>query len=254
LSFLLGQPLLYLGHTEYDDKWHATHMQSVDASTMAASALDHVAFPPFPINGQQYANYLDSGRLTEALRALLANYDDLKFEELSWAYWFAVFAPVHMSAVHFGALLERLQRIAAARLAPSKRQLLPASHWEELNGLMKSWIANSNLEPTVAAILKGKTSSLNQPPPGLLLHRIFEEMGLELTDVEGRAWAQRNKAAHGGMSDEGPEAILNAKLLRLMFVRLVAALTNCANSYIDYYSFDFPTRPLSRGIPSRPAS
>jgi hypothetical protein len=120
-----------------------------------------------------------------------------------------------------------------------------------LNSIIQKWINSSKLGDLERAILKNKASTLNQAPQSVTFQRLLDTMRLAVGDAENGAWQQRNRAAHGGISDNPGELILHSKLLRLLFHRMVAALTGCSALYFDYYSLNHPVRHISQAVPKR---
>lgn len=250
LSFILGKPIIYLGHTDYCSEWIPTFMRSVDAFSIIGAAFKLHDLPPYPINQPPYANMIDQKHVGILVNSLLEKHDAIKFNELSWSYWYAVCAPLHAAAVHFGSLIEQLQK-NSNKAIEVRKSLLEADTWNGLDGVIQDWMKTATIDPELRKILKGKLSSLNQAPQGLVLRRLLETMGLATTDVEIKAWKNRNMAAHGGISDQPIELILNSKILRLLFHRMLAGITYCSDRYIDYYNLGHPVRAISEAVPGR---
>ena len=251
LSFVLGRPLVYLGYTAYCPEWIPTFMKSIDGFSIDGAVFKLHALPPFPINEGRYANIIDQDLVSVIVNALLMKFDEIKFNELSWAYWYAVCAPVHATAIHFGGVIEQLQKNAGNLISPTRGKLLDDETWRSLNGVISQWLKTAKLESDIKNILAGKISSLDRAPADLVLKRLLDAMGMQVGDTETKAWRQRNKAAHGGMSGNHVETILNGKLLKILFHRLLAGVTYCSDRYIDYYNMGFPIRSLSDFIPER---
>jgi hypothetical protein len=251
LSFVLGRPIVYLGHTEYCSDWIPIFMRSVDAFSVNGAVFRLHPLPPYPINEPRYANVIGQKLVNDLINALFDKFDAISFNELSWSYWHAMCAPIHAAPVHFGGLIEQLQNNSSTVIKTMSRKLLDDEAWKSLNCAIMQWIKAANVDPTIQPILEGKISSLNLAPPNLILKRLLGTMVLKNSDVEMKAWAHRNMAAHGGISDNPVEAILNSKLLRILFHRLLAAITGCSGRYIDYYNFGHPVRPLAEAVPKR---
>ena len=107
--------------------------------------------------------------------------------------------------------------------------LLETDTWQALNSVFQQWLKTARIDQKLREVLKGKVSSLNQAPQGLVLERLLEATGLATSDAEIRAWKHRNMAAHGGISDQPIELILNSKILRLLFHRMLAGITYCSD-------------------------
>jgi hypothetical protein len=251
LSFIFGKPIVYLGYTAYCAEWHPTFMKSVDAFSIGGAMFRLHSEPPYPINDNWRRNRIDQNQVGIMVNALIEKYDVLRLNEICWIYWYAVCAPLHASAIHFGSLIEHLQRKAVNLVATKPSKLLDDGVWQSLRGTLKHWLNEQNVNPQLRAILEGKISSLNQAPQSLVFTRMLEAMGLKITDAEIQAWKHRNMAAHGGVSDNQFELIVNRHLLRILFHRLLAGVTYCSDRYVDRYNLNHPIRPVTEGVPAR---
>jgi hypothetical protein len=251
VSFVLGKPIVYLGHTEYCSDWIPTFMRSVDAFSLDGAVFKLPDLPPYPISLPGRSNVIDHKVVTDLASSLFENFDAIKFNEVSWSYWYAVCAPVHAAAVHFGSLIEQLQNNYNKSAGATRGKLLDSETWSSLNSTIQHWLKTAQIDPDIRPILEGKISSLNQAPPSLILERLLDALGLAISNVETKAWKHRNMSAHGGISDSPIEVILNSKILRILFHRMLAGVTRCSERYIDYYNLGHPTRILSEAVPGR---
>lgn len=251
LSFVLGRPIVYLGHTEYCSEWIPTFMRSVDAFSVDGAVFKLPDLPPYPINNPRYANVIDQKLVTGLVNALFEKFDDIRFNELSWSYWYAMCAPLHAAAVHFGSLIEQLQNNTNRVIKTTRGKLLDDETWSSLNCTILDWLKAANIDPDIRPILEGKIASLNQAPQNLILKRLLDTLGLGISGVEMKAWKHRNIAAHGGIADNPVELILNSKILMLLFHRMLAGITDCSDRYIDYYNLGHPVRALTEPVPGR---
>jgi len=226
-------------------------MRSVDAFSFGGAVFKLNDLPPYPINDPRYANVIDQRIVTNLVNALSESFDAIKFNELSWSYWYAMCAPLHAAAVHFGSLIEQLQKSSNKVVRTTHGKLLDDENWSSLNRTIQGWLEAAQIDADIRPILKGKISSLNQAPQSLVLKRLLDTMGLAISDAETKAWKHRNMAAHGGVSDRPIDVILNSKILRLLFHRMLAGVTHCSDRYIDYYNLGHPTRILSEAVPER---
>ena len=251
LSFVLGLPLVYCGHTDYSADWHPTFMKAHDAMTIGGAMFALYDLPPYPINDRQYANMLDETSLNQIINSIYIKYDELHFDNLSWAYWYAVCAPVHTAAVYFGGVVEQLQKTAMIPFRADRKGLLDDAVWRELLAEIRTKMVNMDLPSDVLSVIRNKIEQINQLPQNIALKRLLERLGLQVGAAELNAWKHRNLAAHGAISDNAIDVILNAKLLKLLFHRLIAAVTFCSDRYIDYYNYDFSVRLLIEAVPLR---
>jgi hypothetical protein len=251
VSFALGKPIVYLGHTEYCSEWIPTFMRSVDAFSFAGAVFKLPDLPPYPISDPTLSNLIDHKVVTDLVSSLFKNFDAIKFNDVSWSYWYAVCAPVHAAAVHFGSLIEQLQNNYNKAIGTTRGKLLDDETWSSLNSTIQHWLKTAQIDPDIRPILEGKISSLNQAPQSLILERLLDTLGMAISNVETKAWKHRNMAAHGGFSDSPIEVILNSKILKILFHRILAGVTHCSDRYIDYYNLGHPTRILSEAVPGR---
>jgi hypothetical protein len=242
--------MVYYGHAEYSTDWQITFTKSVGAFSIGGLMFQLHATPPYPLDSR-YSNVIDREALNFTVAALAKQYEAIKLNELSWAYWYAMCAPVHLAAVHFGALIEQLQRNASHLVKNSHGKLLEAATWKPLEKSFLKLVEGIEIDPLLAKILTGKIRGLNQAPHNIALKRLFDGLALDISEAEIEAWRHRNSSAHGGFTNTPIELILYTKILRLMFHRLLAAITYCSDRYIDYYNLHFPIRQVSDAIPIR---
>lgn len=251
VSFILGLPIVLYGYTEYSEQDYPIYMNSVAAYAFGGRVFDLHDQPPYPIHTAQSRNMLDENSVNAAVDTLLHKYNDLKLENLFWTYWHGVCAPITMSAVYFGGLVEQLQKASNNTSQYNCNTIVPKSTWYSIKKDLLAVIESLKIDPTAQTILRNKISGLNQLPHNVAVDRLLGYLGLRISDAEKSAWQHRNSAAHGSVRTNYDDIILNSKLLRLMFHRILAALTGCSSRYFDYYNLDFPIRSLAEEIPAR---
>lgn len=249
LSFLLGQPLIYLGDTTYDAEWKTLAMRSVSAFTARGILFRLPTQAPYPVSTQS-RNLIDGGKFAYAMNALYSAYDELEFGKLSWAYWHALCAPFQWAAVNFGGIIEQLLRTARAE-ADGPVTLIDPSVWAKAQATFEDWMEKTPIDQEARRILMGKITNANNAPPNVAMTRLLARLGLEIDTPERNAWRDRNRAAHGGRAGDAVATILGNKLLHILIHRLVAALSGAADQYVDFYSLEHPHRPLTQAVPPR---
>ena len=120
IAFCLGNYLVHLGCTTLCQDFQIVSLNAVSAFSISGRVFELPVLPPAPL-GKKYEHEVDQDIASKMVNAIYAKYDDLRFGELSWAYWHALCAPVHMAAAHFGAAIEALQRTYMERY-PAKFQ------------------------------------------------------------------------------------------------------------------------------------
>lgn len=253
LSFALGFYLVELGHTVYDKDWDIVTATSRSAYSLAKRTFDASPMPLAHLSGRNFQRDLGRAEFTRMVEALVVNYELLDLGNLSWAYWHAGTATVHISPAHFGAAIEALQD-AYCKGHPDvgRTKILPTAQWKSLRDTIKEVIDGALIDEESKAALKEKLNDINKPPQRVILKSLLDAIGLELSSAENEAWKRRNDAAHGTPIPEGQElaAIRDMKLLRGLFNRMLLRMSNAADGYIDYTSLGLPIRRLHEGAPS----
>ncbi len=247
LSFCLGVYLVEMGHTFYDANW-----QIVSATSRSAYSLTKRTFGPGPmplahLSRRNYLHDLDRAGLTRMVNALVTKYDELDLGNLSWAYWHACAATVHIAPVHFGAAIEALLRASSASHPDTVRTtIIQKPQWRVVREAINAIIDAAEITEDSKRAMKDKTGEVNRAPLRAMLDDLVRSQGLQLSAEEYRAWQRRNAAAHGNPIPEGHEldAIQDMKRLRGLFNRLLLSVTGAADFYIDYSSPNRPPRRL----------
>jgi hypothetical protein len=246
ISFIFGLPVVHLGSTNYSEKWDIVSCKSIDGFSIDGLVLNLQPQPPYPIFSAYY-NVLDAEMFSNAVNNLYNSYDRLNLSRILWQYWYAVCSPMQSSAVHYGGLIENLQRMLNMSAKDGGR-ILPKEQWFVIQKVFAKHLEDAGITGAELKLLTGKISSLNQASPSLALSRTLSSMGMSISDLEDGAWKHRNYAAHGMFSPDFQDIILNSKLLKTLFHRLIAGATYCSDTYIDYYSLGHPVRKITESI------
>lgn len=249
LSFALGSYLVYLGHSRFDALWHLTDFEAIDPYSMRDQAIRLGPTPPSPLGPRGFWD-IDASRLSRMVNALYATYDRLNFGVVSWAYWHAVAATPHIAAVHFGAALESLQRAHVKSSAkPPTAALTDEKTWDQIRLALEMSLASLELAPETLHVFKSKIRNLNSRSQHLTSKDLMEELGLILSSREKKAHDARHESAHGKDSEVDVEWIRNLKLLRVLFHRVLLALTQANDEYYDYFTPGTPVRKIKEPVP-----
>lgn len=253
IAFCLGRRLVYLGCTVLCAKPEVITTTGQSAHAFGERVFEIPSLPPAPL-GSKYRNEVDQRVLSRMADAIYAKYDELRLGEVSWAYWHAVCAPVHMAAAHFGAAIEALQN-AYVESHPASFQTKivgDARKWNALRGELLKAVDEAGLDASAGAKLRNKVVGLNQMPRSATSEALLADLGIELSPIEHRAWIRRHTAAHGGRVED--EAVVDVmretKLLRIILCRMILRITGASETYHDYYTIGQPTRKLLESMPS----
>lgn len=197
-------------------------------------------------------NAVEQDAVEGVANALFDHYDELDFRALSWNYWFAVNAPSHMAAGHFGAAIEALER-AYLNAHPGFKPTGPIQDKALARNVRKAFIDCLNelkLDDVVARQLCNKIGQLNHPSGPSARRQLMERLGLGWGPAENDAWERRNVAAHGKVRNPD-DSIPNARdtvILRTILNRMVLKIAGASPTYIDRYTPGYRLRPLSQAI------
>lgn len=250
ISFALGTCFLHLGCTVLDAECNPIYITAVSPDTFNDRIFKVAAQPPAPLE-KRYQGEADPAALGRLVNALYAKYDKLQFGHLSWIYWHAVCAPIHMAAAHFGAAIEALQDAYVKSQGTDFQTKLVSNKkdWQELHSKFVAIVEAAGLPADVQTILVNKIGGLNSVPASKLSEQVFDRLGIRLGELENRAWRRRHIAAHGDLSDDDPVAtIKETKLLKIIFHRLLLKMTGGSDLYRDYYTLNFRNRKLEEPI------
>jgi hypothetical protein len=249
LSFTIGIYLVYLGSATYSAEDRLLSFKAIKAYSMDNRAFELPTMPPAFL-GQRAHNELTTVPVSRMVNALYSYYDRLQFGNLSWAYWHALCAPLHIAAVHFGAAIEALQRRYIETKGFRTKILAPAK-WTEFNHAVDAAIDAFDMLPEQREVMKENTGLLNRVSRRIITEKVIRQIGILVGDDEKRAWQRRHDAAHGNDTKPGsePEMIRDMKLLKVLFHRMLLKIVNGSDLYYDYASLDFPLRPLAEPIP-----
>ena len=160
--------------------------------------------------------------------------------------------PPYIAGVHFGALIEALQS-TYRDLNPDKVQsaIMERAKWAKIKTAVADVLPHLDLKQTEMSLITNKIGQLNQAPHKIILKRVFESLGLDLSEADLEAWGERNAAAHGTKTEPSGHhnQIRNCKRLRLLFVRLLLAVSSATDLYLDDCTVGHPTRRLVEAVP-----
>jgi hypothetical protein len=257
LSFSLGAFLVYLGTAAFTEKWHLKSFSAYSAYSMDMRAFGLPAHPP-TLLGDRGVFEVRTAQMQRLVSALYETYDMLNFGSLNWGYWHAVTAPVHIAAVHYGALIEALQRrYIDAHLADFPTRNIPdGKQWSAFAAYVDQLIGKLDIPDPAKVQMQQNIGLLNQVPRKAQTDELLRHTGLILGKAENDAWKARHDAAHGNDTDDGDvrARIHSNRILRVMFHRMLLKITLGSDRYFDFTSLNYPLRGIDEPIPEDPKS
>ncbi|WP_177340793.1 hypothetical protein [Comamonas thiooxydans] len=249
LAFLLGNYFVHLGWTAFSDTWEPVEFNALSASTFVDLAHAQSGIPPGPLDLKIFTG-LDPSLLSSIATGLYEKYELYDLRTVFWNYWHAKASPIHMSAAHYGALIEKLQNsFMKANMAKGRLPIInDEPTWLALLAKLQETLAGTadTLEPAEQEMLSKKLNGLNNAPQSLSAERVFKMMGLAISPLEMKVWGQRNRAAHGGSIKPGQEinTYREVTILMMLVHRILLKLSGVDCYYFDYYTLGHATQPI----------
>src|SRR5699024_5277821 len=137
---------------------------------------------------------------------------------------------------------------ASAKIVADKKT------WRDIQANMVSQLDEVNLSPEQKDLLQQKIQNINFAPQRIVMKRLFDHLGLEVSDFELQVWKNRNRAAHGREVDpDGYERLIREnKVLQVLVNRLLLAISKGAGEYYDIYTIGHPVKQLREPVPGDP--
>jgi len=252
VSFAMGVGFIYLGSSSFDEDSKLLATYAVSGNPFGDRLFEFSADPPAPL-GPTGTNIAEQANLSRVSAALYNHYDEMNFDALSWGYWHAICAPIHMKPAHFGSAIEGLQD-AYCQAHPDKarkRLIQDKTTAKALRDRLNAALSEVKLDEALATIFERKISNLNEVSGTVLSQRILAELGLAVGPADEAAWTRRNEAAHG--KPRRPEDTIpvmrDTKLLRLLLNRMVLKIAKASPTYVDDYTPNLAIRALSQAVP-----
>lgn len=95
ISFVLGRPLVYLGHTVIDESFDIVSFEAITPYIMCEKVFKYPSLPPAPLH-KLYLNTIDKSIFSVMVNALYSKYFELNFKSISWSYWHSIFSASHI--------------------------------------------------------------------------------------------------------------------------------------------------------------
>lgn len=253
LSFALGLPLVYFGHSCFCAEGQLIEFKAVTPHTVSGRAWDIVSMPPAPITEQGGRTNLMCAELVErVVQGVYKYYDRYNLNVLPWRVWYAESAAYFMRPAYYGSLIEGIQK---AYIDDEKNgvshTVVDKSEYKRVRRTLERYLSRLKMNETAKGLFLNKLRSGNSAPQKIIAERFYSSLGLKLSDLENSAWNKRNDAAHGNsiLPEETIKYIRHTKALKVMLNRIVLRITGGSDHYIDYYSIGYPVRLLPEPTP-----
>ena len=255
LSFTIGRQVVSAGSTSLAEGGDRVSYTVKKVCLLGQeNAYKQPSMPPTPLDPTLQQSFVDENKVSSIVNAVAAKMKDLNMQYPLFLLWLGQVSPLDVRAAHLGAAIESL-RDSYYNLETT---LLPKNVWKTAikEPLLKTFddvIANLDeaiQESAEVKILRGKLGSLNEKSSNLKYKEFFNLISLKIGEVENAALRERNKPAHGSryLSNQYPGLVMTTNALYTLFNRIVLKLTNAADCYIDYSTYDYPVRDIDHPL------
>jgi len=252
LSFTLGTYLVHLGHTCFAADWTMNSFECHSAYSIDKRVFDLPVVMPASLHDKWQGGISNDG-LQRSVTALFQCDERLNFADLSWAYWHALCATVHIAPVHWGAAIELLVRryVESSDGRIPEKLVADNAIWAGLVGRLEREVDETAIPESARDSLKQTIRGANRVSIRSLMDAVLEDVGIVLGQEERRAWRRRNEAAHGMELEAGEELelIRDVKLLKVLFHRLLLGVSRASDNYIDQVTPGFFIRRIPEPVP-----
>lgn len=268
VSFLFGRKLIKVGCSKFvDDGWIA---EDIAYSPNISPKIDlpglcHSSDTP-PIKLGYYHNLISrqasncTKSLTVQFSELVTKYldlrDELKLNDVLERYWLSESLPSYARLVLLSASLELLvQSWYQSKNSKIKGDFLSHDEFitcfkDELDGFKDKLEKINWKNEEFSSRFLNKVMSSNQMGFNASIHFFFDEIGLEIGEIEKKAITYRNKPAHGKVInyEESKNLLKFEYAYKTLVNRVLLKILDYNWAYIDYYTNEYPLRGIEEPI------
>lgn len=242
VSFVVGRRLIPVGMTLFDGQARQRLHELRSAWSIDLRAeCSRQSMSPVPLDDVESA-------LGNLVPKFLSADNTFALSDGMWRVWLSSVVPMEAALPNLAAALECIMTAwFKSTKTKSSAKYMPDAQW---SGLATKPLAELKTAlgtyPTADRILR-RASGANNFGVNERFERFFEEIGLQVGDVELAAINARNKAAHGGTFTPAQYQWLadTVRAYQTMISRVILRLLEWPGLYIDYSTYDFPARDVA---------
>ncbi|MGP8189047.1 MAG: hypothetical protein ACLQG5_03905 [Methanobacterium sp.] len=258
LGFIMGRELINVGYTKYDQCEEI--VEDFVRSPPVRTPLDIIKIcdapdsPPINLGVNFEVVFNKFAPIYLDLR------DKLKLNYLLYRYWTAQLLLLDVGIPVFGSALEDLiKRWIKANNSKFSGEYISKDNFERylakelyfLEEQLQDLEYNQNNVEDPSSIIYGKISNAYEMSISDKIKNFFSDIDLKIGEIENKAINARHGFAHGSFikSDkEFKKHINNSEAYKTLINRILLKLFDYEWKYIDYYSENFPERPIDEPI------
>lgn len=240
VSFVLGRRLIPVGFTLFDDqaRQRLHELRSAWAFDLRADCARR-SMAPTPTS---------EGVLAALVPRFVDRAASLGLDDAMWLVWLAEAVPLEAALPNLASALECLMSAWFKSMkTKSGGKYMSDADWATVSAEPMKSLASALTGRPNADRIERRARGANNFGVNERFERFFEEISLTVGQVEEKAIAARNKAAHGGSFSPSQYQWLadTVRAYRTLVSRVILALLDWDGNYVDYSTYGFPVRPLS---------
>ncbi|WP_174492913.1 hypothetical protein [Acinetobacter sp. Marseille-Q1623] len=233
ISFILGCPLIFYGYTFLNKYMTPTSSYIKNINDNERNQLGINFQLPTPLS--LYAlNIIEPNFFQNLIQEFYVKYEEYDLGNIFFTYWIAVNSNSITAAVHYGALIEKLQANYMKINNVSYSKILDNSIFKKIRKQLEAQFDDLELADEHKKIFLNKIGNMNTYSQKDKMNFFCKDISLELSEIENIAWQQRNDAAHGNKVTNVNEAWKNTIILRELVNKFLLKLLTSSKHYFSY--------------------
>lgn len=233
ISFILGCPLIFYGFS-FVNKYMTpsfTYLRNISNSERAQLSINVQVPSPLSLKAFNVIEFLIFETLVEELYVKFEDYD---LDNIFFTYWVAVNSNSVTAAVHYGAIIEKLQATYMKIHDVSYSKILDKAIFKKMRKRLVEQLDEFELTPEQKQVFLNKIGNMNTYSQKDKMDFFCRDISLSLSDVEKLAWQQRNDAAHGNDISDINQAWKNTIILRELVNKFLLKILTSNKYYLSY--------------------
>jgi len=241
LSFILGVDFLVIGHSKFNeyfesiyDEYRSSDLKGLHCrqKSMVIPALpiydDYSQIPPSP-----------SEQIDAFIEGYFSKLEEYSMLKILWQVNYARGQHPSFKIQPLSAVFDMLNK---AYLKGHFRTVIEPKEFKEILAKLKNVINAANIDENDKKQLCNHLNNVNDQTHTQRNRQLFQELGLEISDLEKEAFKSRNKVIHGSKEIKSDFEIRNASAFQILITRIILKILN-----IPFYSdWSLPTQEARR--------
>lgn len=208
-----------------------TYLRNVRATERAQLTINVQVPTPLSLTA---LNVVDFEIFENLVQELYFKYEKYDLANIFFTYWVAVNSNSITAAVHYGALIEKLQATYMKIHNVSYNKILDNSKFKKIRKRLEEQFDDYELNDDQKRIFLNKIANMNTYSQKDKMDFFCRDISLSLSDIEKLAWQQRNDAAHGNVISDVNQAWRNTIILRELVNKFLLKLLTSNKYYLSY--------------------